>query len=452
MLPLLALTLVSPLSQLPEVESAETFDLRPCATHLVDAPQLVCPDVDPNCDPNYDPTDPRFSCGLFSSVFEEQHDPPGIDAGAPVYQVQLVFHLMERTDGRGRVSEAQVREQVRVLNEDFRALHATPGRRGVDVGIQFVLAARDPDGRPTSGITRTVNDRWFADRDQHEYSKALAWDVSRYVNVYVNEPPGFNGYVPWYPQQWIFRTFVSDRIVVRYTTVGRPGRILTHELGHYLGLRHVFEFGCFELENPWNVCQTTGDYVCDTPPTTESSGCPTGKLACDGSPAPFRNYMDYSSESCQGEFTPQQANRMRCTLATWRHALARIVEPSPFPAEARIRNAGGNPYLLWATEPWMGETMELFVRNRDHQFVTLVAAERRTERTLRAGTLLIEPDAGPLLVLGESAGRVLSVPLRIPASPSLVGRRLFAQAVLHGGAPARLTNAVDLRVGLRGVN
>ncbi|HEX6886126.1 MAG TPA: zinc metalloprotease [Planctomycetota bacterium] len=451
---LTALPLLTALAILPgpQEHEAESLPVLPCATHLVDAPQLACPDVDPTCDPNLDPTDPRFSCGLFSSVFEEQYDPPGIDAGAPVYQVQLVFHLIEGTDGRGRVSEAAVREQVRVLNEDFRALHATPGRRGVDVGIQFVLATRDPEGRPTSGITRSVNNRWLADRDQHEYSKALAWDVSRYVNVYVNEPPGFNGYVPWYPQQYIFRTFVSDRIVVRHTTVGRPGRVLTHEMGHYLGLRHVFEFGCFELENPWNVCQTTGDYVCDTPPTTPSSGCPTDKLACDGSPAPFRNYMDYSSESCQGEFTPQQANRMRCTLTTWRHSLARIVEPSPFPAEARIRNAGGNPYLLWGTEPWMGETMELFVRNRQHELVTLLASTGRSERALSAGTLLIDPDVRPLLVLGEGSGRVLSVPLRIPPSPSLVGRPLFVQALLHGGQRAQLTNAVDLRVGLRGVN
>lgn len=401
-------------------------------------------------DPNLDPSDPRFSCGLFSSVFEAQHEPPAIDAGAPVYQIQLVFHLIENSSGRGRVSDAEVREQVRVLNEDFRALGSTPGRRGVDVGIQFVLATHDPEGRPTSGITRTINDRWFRDLDTHDYSKALAWDVSRYVNVYSNEPAGFSGYVPWYPQQYIFRTFVSDRIVVNHTTVGRPGRILTHEFGHYLGLRHVFEYGCHELEQTHNVCETIGDLICDTPPTTQSSGCPTSKRSCDGREAPFRNYMDYTSERCQGEFTPQQANRMRCTLVTWRPEIGRVVTPSARPAEARVRNAEGNLYRYWATEPWIGETMELFVRNEDHDFVTILASSGRTQRAVAAGVLLIEPDAGGLLVLGHGSGPVLSVLQRVPANPSLIGSRLYTQACLHGGLSAQLTNAIDLRVGVRG--
>lgn len=427
-------------------------DSTSCGTYLVDSPALICPEVDPNCDPNLDPTDPRFSCGLFSSVFESRHDPVGIDAGAPVYELQLVFHLIEGRGGRGHVSDEQVREQVRVLNEDFRALDGTRGTRGVDVGIQFVLATRDPEGRPTSGITRTVNESWFADRDQTGYSEALAWDVSRYVNIYVNEPPGYNGYVPWYPQQWIFRTFVWDRIVIRHSTVGRPGRILTHEMGHYLGLKHVFEYECYELSDPWVICQTIGDLICDTPPTSVSTGCPTGKLACDGSPAPFRNYMDYSRGSCQGEFTPQQANRMRCTLTLWRTTIGRVVEPSAIPAEARVRNAGDNPYLLWATEPWMGETMEFFLRNKQHDLVTLVASRRRAERVRAAGMLLIDPDSRPLFVLGQTSGPVLSVRLHIPPSPALVGERFFAQALLRGAAPDQLTNAVDLRVGLKEVN
>jgi len=88
------------------------------------------------------------------------------------------------------------------------------------------------------------------------------------------------------------------------TALNRAGKTLTHELGHYLGLRHTF--------NNYTCSET--DYVDDT--NTEkhlhraSSKCPAHRPQSCSSPDPIHNYMDYTADTCRCTFTPGQMDRL----------------------------------------------------------------------------------------------------------------------------------------------
>jgi hypothetical protein len=110
-----------------------------------------------------------------------------------VLRIPVVVHIIADVGcTTGAVSDQTVANQIAALNEDYRATPGTPGQAGVDSKIEFVLATTDPVGRPTTGITRNCNATWYLDRGN--YYNTLAWDTSRYVNVYVNSAGGSRGY------------------------------------------------------------------------------------------------------------------------------------------------------------------------------------------------------------------------------------------------------------------
>lgn len=248
-----------------------------------------------------------------------------------IYEIPVVVHVIEHSNGDGRISDVLVQSQIEVLNEDFRALAGTPGAPGYDTGVQFALASTDPLGNPTSGITRSVNDAWF--NDGGSYWNTLAWDTSRYMNVYTNSASGNLGYVPNLPQGGIAGN-PADRIVVLWSAFGRDatggppydqGRTLTHEVGHYLGLEHTFTGGCASSSPP--SCYSSGDLICDTAPEASPNfGCPGGAASC-GTPDPIENYMDYSDDTCMDRFTNEQSHRMRCSLLSYRADLYAVANP-----------------------------------------------------------------------------------------------------------------------------
>jgi len=245
-------------------------------------------------------------------------------------EIDVVFHVIEGAAGQGTVADARIHSQIDVLNEDFRALPGTLGAAGVDTRIRFRLAETDPQGNPTSGITRTNNNTWF--NDTGSYWNTLAWDPQRYLNVYTNAASGALGYVPFYPATGPVGAN-ADRVVLLWTAVGRNapigppydlGRTLTHEVGHYLGLYHTFDGGCGGA-----ACNASGDLICDTAPVAAPHfGCALGAQSC-GTPDPVENYMDFSDDPCVDRFSEHQARRMRCTLLSWRPLLARVVPPAP---------------------------------------------------------------------------------------------------------------------------
>ncbi|MEM7355267.1 MAG: M43 family zinc metalloprotease, partial [Acidobacteriota bacterium] len=259
-------------------------------------------------------------CGFDSTNPSADYDP---SVGLETLEV-VVHILMDDTCTQGVVSDATVHTQMDILNEDFLAISGSPGAGGVDTQIQFVLADEDPDGNPTTGITRDCNTTWY--NDQGEYWETLAWDPDRYINIYVNTAGGAGGYVPFLPSASnadIGST--SDRVVINQLGFGPggpvpardQGRLTTHEVGHYLGLFHPYFGGCGVSTAP--DCYTTGDRICDTEPDdTSHSGCPVGQTACGGFTLPATNYMELTDDSCKDRFTLEQARRMRCTLEFYR--------------------------------------------------------------------------------------------------------------------------------------
>jgi len=256
--------------------------------------------------------------------FSTTNPAPEYDPSVEKYRIPVVVHVIQRTNGTGAMTDARVQSQIDILNEDFLAIAGTNGAPGTDSQIEFYLAEIDPDGNPTTGITRSTNNTWF--NDGGSYWNSLAWDTNRYLNIYTNNASGALGYVPDLPQGGIAGSN-SDRVVVLYSTFGRNapfspynlGRTGTHEVGHYLGLYHTFTGGC-----AGGNCYTRGDRICDT--NDESSptfGCPNSRTSC-GSQAPLDNYMDYSDDRCMEKFTPEQANRMRCSLINYRPDLYQL--------------------------------------------------------------------------------------------------------------------------------
>jgi hypothetical protein len=254
-------------------------------------------------------------------------DPADVyDPSVVRYRIPVVVHVIRASNGTtGHVSDALVQSQIDVLNEDFLAIADTNGAPGTDVQIEFYLATEDPDGNPTSGITYSSNTTWF--NDGGSYWNQLAWDTSRYMNIYTNTADGALGYVPDLPQGGIAGSN-QDRIVILWSSFGRnapigppfnQGRTLTHEVGHYLGLEHTFNGGCGSAA----ACYTTGDLICDTPSqSSPTDGCSGSSCS---SPDPIHNYMDYSDDLCMWEFTPEQARRMRCSLEHYRPLLYEVI-------------------------------------------------------------------------------------------------------------------------------
>ena len=319
-------------------------------------------------------------CGLNNTAILPEYEP-----GAPI-TITVVFHVITTTPGTtGNVTDENILEQVEILNEDFQALLGTNGQNGTNAMIRFELATTDPSGNPTDGITRSANSTWY--NDSGSYWNTLAWDPSRYLNIYTNSAGGNLGYVPFLPQQGGVGT-LADRVVILWSTVGRDapigppydqGRSATHEVGHYLGLFHTFQGGCASGTPPG--CYTSGDRICDT--NSESApvfACPPSSITC-GTIDPFHNYMDYSDDLCMEEFTSEQVNRMRCTLEHWRpdlHLSAVGVRP--------LATAGTRLRIQARPNPFTDGTEILFELPRETPgSLRIIDVAGRAVRTLASG-------------------------------------------------------------------
>jgi hypothetical protein len=260
-------------------------------------------------------------CSFSRTRIEAQYDP-----SVEKYRIPVVVHVIQRTNGTGSMTDARVQSQIEILNEDFQAMAGTNGAGGTDVQIEFYLATEDPNGNPTTGITRSTNNTWY--NDGGAYYNTLAWNTNNYLNIYTNNGGGALGYVPNLPQGGIAGSN-ADRVVILHSTFGRNapfspynlGRTVTHEVGHYLGLDHTFAGSC-------SNSYTSGDLIVDTnPESSPTGGCPNSRTSC-GLPAPIHNYMDYSDDRCMNQFTPEQANRMRCSLIHYRPNLYSLAGPT----------------------------------------------------------------------------------------------------------------------------
>jgi hypothetical protein len=251
-----------------------------------------------------------------------------------VLYVPVVFHIIHNA-GAENISQAQIMNQLRIINEDFRKVQGTNGFSNdplaADMEIEFRLAQYDPNGNKHDGINRIRNVNSINATD---FVKSLSyWDARRYLNVWVvnsiQSSGSVQGTILGYAQ---FPTMLSfspntDGIVIRADQVGtigigspsQAGRTLTHEIGHWLNLFHPFQNGCGTTPITASNCGSTGDQVCDTPPVRESNfGCNVNANSCSNDVPDLndliRNYMDYSNGTCMNMFTLGQKTRVNASL------------------------------------------------------------------------------------------------------------------------------------------
>jgi PKD repeat protein len=293
--------------------SLPVFAQEPCAT---DAYNLEQAESDPEL--------MKSRLEFFNHLYSSKDIPNNgmLNKKKAVSVIPVVFHVIHEY-GEENVSVEQIEDALRVLNEDYRRRNADTSKtraefkaRAADMEVEFKLAKIDPNGNCTDGITRNVSS--YTDGGDELVKSIIQWDSKKYLNVwvvkYIARNASETGYVLGYATL-PGGSASSDGIVIRADFLGSigiasqtyAGRVLTHEVGHWLGLLHPFEGGCHTNSN----CNTRGDGICDTPPVFEASyKCPTDNNTCS-SDSPdendmTENYMDYANGVCQNAFTNGQ--------------------------------------------------------------------------------------------------------------------------------------------------
>ncbi|SES81106.1 GEVED domain-containing protein [Hymenobacter actinosclerus] len=238
--------------------------------------------------------------------------------------IPVVVHVLYNTSAQN-ISDAQIASQLAVLNEDFNKLNSDVSKapaafasRAADVGIQFVLAKRDPSGNATTGIERkqsSVSSWSTDDRIKSTSTGGLnAWPSGQYLNLWVgNLGGGILGYA-----QFPGGAASTDGVVITTSGFGRGGssgapfnlgRTTTHEVGHWLNLRHI-----------WGDANCGNDLVSDTPTQqTSNYGCPSfPHVTCSNGTSGdmFMNYMDYVDDACMYMFSTGQSSRMNALFGS----------------------------------------------------------------------------------------------------------------------------------------
>jgi hypothetical protein len=245
-------------------------------------------------------------------------------AAGGVVKIPVVVHVVFNTAAEN-ISDAQVKSQIAVLNKDFRATNTDKSKvpavwKGLvtDAGIEFALATKDPKGNPSTGITRTQTAQTSFSQNDGVKSAATggvaAWPTGKFLNIWVcTLSNSLLGYA-----QFPGGPAATDGVVILNTgfgTVGtaaapfNKGRSATHEIGHWLNLRHIWA----DTED----CSGT-DFVPDTPNAlVPNFGKPTfPHISCGNGPNGdmFMNYMDYTDDAAMFMFTAQQVVRMHAAL------------------------------------------------------------------------------------------------------------------------------------------
>ncbi|MBP7409844.1 MAG: hypothetical protein KA941_13885 [Flavobacteriales bacterium] len=235
--------------------------------------------------------------------------------------IPVVFHIIH-DNGDENISDAQVNDAIRILNEDFNKqnpdwVNVQPAFLDLvgDMGIEFRLALKDPDGNCTNGITRTESTRTY-DGD-FEMTQLIQWPRERYMNVWVAASAnGAAGYT-YYPT-WLDNWPEADGIVILHSYTGSIGtsapyksRVLSHEVGHWLNLKH-----CWGDSNEPGLPENCNmdDEVEDTPNTSGWTSCTLSGATCGNVQDNVQNYMEYSY--CCKMFTHRQGERMLAALTS----------------------------------------------------------------------------------------------------------------------------------------
>lgn len=252
------------------------------------------------------------------------------------YSIPVVIHVIHNGEAVGtgiNISDVQIASQIKVLNNDFNRLNADQSNTPTlfqsvasSFDVQFVLAKQDPNGLATNGIVRVKGSKstWSAINDNYALKSQSYWPAEQYLNIWVTSLSDYLGYTQ-FPVSSLAglenssNDRLTDGIAINYREFGSSadgsfnlasrydkGRTLTHEMGHFFGLRHIW--------GDLSACSGT-DYVTDTPTqSTSTSGCPTHPQADCSAVKMFQNYLDYTDDQCMNLFTQGQVARMTTVI------------------------------------------------------------------------------------------------------------------------------------------
>lgn len=326
-----------------------------------------------------------------------------------VISIPVVVHVLYNTTDQN-ISDEQILSQIESLNKDYRRLNAdavnTPApfkKFAADVRIRFCLAKVDPNGHATSGIIRKyTKEKDFLTDDAMKYSSKGgddAWDASKYLNLWVcnlfNLTLGYS-VLPGSPA-------AIDGVVIKYNAFGtvgnlaapyNKGRTATHEIGHWLGLKHL-----------WGDSSCGDDSIADTPPQQGPNyGCPSfprmSQCSINEYGDMFMDFMDLSDDGCMNMFTEGQKSKMRSQFALGglRNSFLNSIACDSSNAEAGPLPKPGDPALKISIFP--------------NPFSNSVNVTSNNESNFIGKTLRLYSITGSLLLTKtiESANVVLNLP------------------------------------------
>ena len=269
---------------------------------------------------------------LYESIYQtdilQQHNKKKRQASV----LPVVFHVIHN-NGPENIPDNRIIQALDWLNASFEnSLPYNAG--GFNTGISFCLANQSPDGAITNGINRRVSSltRLNKDVEDQNLKDLIRWETKDYINIWIvdqissnngNNTVGYANLPGGHGSSY-------DGIVIEANAVGlnkSSNIVLTHEMGHYLGLYHTFEQGCLNDD-----CLAQGDRVCDTPPdqVNHEGSCSVPVNSCmTDSDSGFSsdqedlddNFMDYNTVSCINYFTEGQSDRMNFFIDNARNSL-----------------------------------------------------------------------------------------------------------------------------------
>jgi hypothetical protein len=262
-----------------------------------------------------------------------------------------VVHIVHRTSDASagdssNITNAQVQNALDRLNQAFRNAGNYP-LPGINTGIQFCLARIDYNGDTFSGIVRHSSNSLSNWRDNQKgplMALGQYFTADKYINIYVvnqildssGTSQGKRGLAtyPYYAVPGVEGLVIAHDFFGDYRDIGAPlnknslGFTLPHEMGHYFGIYHPFDFPCQGVTD--TTCSKQGDMCCDVPAVNgRNQDCSIPWNTCteyySGSiPDPSdqkENIMDYSHDSCKNFFTEDQASLMHFVLNHYRPGL-----------------------------------------------------------------------------------------------------------------------------------
>lgn len=306
--------------------------------------------------------DAQFEEWLAPKLSQIQADRASGRSQQVVYNIPVIIHVVHDGDALGtgeNITDAQALSQIQVMNEDYRRLAGTPGGvnstgAAVDVEINFCIAQQDESGNPTTGVVRHVitpysNNQtpsntgdWEIRSDVETMKTNTQWDPTMYLNMWTIRPggnalddnvnPGLGGllgYAQFPSNSGLIGLSASggaantDGVVAAFDSMGtlaeddgtfmlnptyNLGRTMTHEVGHWLGLRHIWGDNSNCVGG-----STAGDFCADTPDSNQPNyscvtvdNCVSDGLGNDQ----VQNYMDYTPDACMDTFTQNQKDRI----------------------------------------------------------------------------------------------------------------------------------------------